>query len=716
MKRKIRLRAFGAAAIVCASFSPLVRVTSVHAQPYTYTGPASGNWSNPANWNVGSVPNDAAVDVTIDGRDEQASSVTIDQVTRFNHLHITTGDSATLAPFQWLHPAGGIAVDAGGTLALSNQAIIEGGLLETGGSGIIKLQGRQSYGELSALKDVTIHGHVLVGTDQELNLIGSIQNAKGPAGTGVIDLNGTTKGDYYALLATDGGPVRIWAPYDDPGEIRMQPGNFAQLTALGGDVMTLSNQWVHGRGLMVGDFKNGDAYGDSKIICEGPATGAASVLQLGQWTTRVVQTPGSEIGADGPRSQVTLTNKTTIVGGKLTSYNGGEVDTTNEVTLIDVTNTGTLHVEPYTTLTASHLVSTGTILLDSGTLNATGGSDLSHSFINVVLGQCHLITGQPLIMQGGTLLVSTGFTPEASVDLGAATLGAIVVNNGVTLSTPVGANVVARSGGTIRLPGGTSAIIGTDPTSRVVADAGGTIVGLGMLTNVLVKPDGTLSPGGVVLDPQFGIRWTGTTLIAGGLELQPQGRIVVDVAQPGSAQQRCDVVQVVGPATLNGQIEIRTLAPDALLPGDTVTAVTYTSHAGTPSILNDTGYAGLVLTAVPSETSLSVSASALPGDANLDARVDLTDFTLLAANFNTGSGNWLQGDFNHDAEVDLTDFTLLAKNFNQSLTASAGGNGVVPLVPEPALAGLVIAAGGVLIRRLRVRTSALTNQPSFAVV
>jgi hypothetical protein len=56
----------------------------------------------------------------------------------------------------------------------------------------------------------------------------------------------------------------------------------------------------------------------------------------------------------------------------------------------------------------------------------------------------------------------------------------------------------------------------------------------------------------------------------------------------------------------------------------------------------------------------------LSGDANMDKKVDLTDFTFLASNFNK-TGGWLQGDFNYDNAVDLTDFTFLAANFNQIL-------------------------------------------------
>src|SRR5205085_1097629 len=64
----------------------------------------------------------------------------------------------------------------------------------------------------------------------------------------------------------------------------------------------------------------------------------------------------------------------------------------------------------------------------------------------------------------------------------------------------------------------------------------------------------------------------------------------------------------------------------------------------------------------------------LAGDSNVDGKVDLTDFTFLAQNFNkSGGAQWLEGDYNYDGNVDLTDFTFLASNFNQSIAADGGG-------------------------------------------
>jgi hypothetical protein len=102
-------------------------------------------------------------------------------------------------------------------------------------------------------------------------------------------------------------------------------------------------------------------------------------------------------------------------------------------------------------------------------------------------------------------------------------------------------------------------------------------------------------------------------------------------------------------------------------------------------------------------------AMTLPGDANFDGVVNLSDFNVLASNFGTQTGaTWQRADFNFDGVVNLNDFNLLAGNFGQTVS----GPGVTPddwaalgaAVPEPAsclAAGLGVAAATLRQRRCR---------------
>ncbi len=58
----------------------------------------------------------------------------------------------------------------------------------------------------------------------------------------------------------------------------------------------------------------------------------------------------------------------------------------------------------------------------------------------------------------------------------------------------------------------------------------------------------------------------------------------------------------------------------------------------------------------------------LPGDANLDGKVDIEDLTILLTNFGKSGMTWSQGNFDGDPTVDLEDLTILLTHFGQSLS------------------------------------------------
>jgi hypothetical protein len=92
-------------------------------------------------------------------------------------------------------------------------------------------------------------------------------------------------------------------------------------------------------------------------------------------------------------------------------------------------------------------------------------------------------------------------------------------------------------------------------------------------------------------------------------------------------------------------------------------------------------------------------APALAGDANFDARVDGSDFALLAANFGRTGRDWGRGDFNGDSRVDGSDFALLAGNFGRT---SGQTRALTLAVPEPAMLWLMPVTG-LLLGRCRER-------------
>ena len=80
----------------------------------------------------------------------------------------------------------------------------------------------------------------------------------------------------------------------------------------------------------------------------------------------------------------------------------------------------------------------------------------------------------------------------------------------------------------------------------------------------------------------------------------------------------------------------------------------------------------------------------IAGDANNDGKVDGSDVTILAGNWQKGvsdglTAKWEEGDFNGDGKVDGSDVTILAGNWQYGVEAAAAS------VPEPATIMLLLA-------------------------
>ena len=73
-----------------------------------------------------------------------------------------------------------------------------------------------------------------------------------------------------------------------------------------------------------------------------------------------------------------------------------------------------------------------------------------------------------------------------------------------------------------------------------------------------------------------------------------------------------------------------------------------------------------------------------PGDANCDGKVDGSDVTIVAVNWQAGvndgqTATWSMGDFNHDGKVDGSDVTILAVNWQSGVNSTV----VATSDPEP---------------------------------
>jgi hypothetical protein len=104
------------------------------------------------------------------------------------------------------------------------------------------------------------------------------------------------------------------------------------------------------------------------------------------------------------------------------------------------------------------------------------------------------------------------------------------------------------------------------------------------------------------------------------------------------------------------------------------------------------------------DTSVLVRLTLL-GDANLDGRVDVSDFMRVRSHFGQNA-TWSEGDFDYDGWVTFADFQLLEQNFGLTLFPSVGSEilSAPQFVPEPGSA-ILLAACTLLISRASARRS-----------
>ena len=57
----------------------------------------------------------------------------------------------------------------------------------------------------------------------------------------------------------------------------------------------------------------------------------------------------------------------------------------------------------------------------------------------------------------------------------------------------------------------------------------------------------------------------------------------------------------------------------------------------------------------------------LPGDADLDGKVDFADVLIVARNYGKGRATWADGDFNNDGSVGFDDLLIVARNYGKSI-------------------------------------------------
>src|SRR5439155_10170284 len=64
------------------------------------------------------------------------------------------------------------------------------------------------------------------------------------------------------------------------------------------------------------------------------------------------------------------------------------------------------------------------------------------------------------------------------------------------------------------------------------------------------------------------------------------------------------------------------------------------------------------------------------GDANLDGKIDISDYGRIDFNIPLGTAGWYNGDFNYDGKIDISDYGIIDYNIGIQGQAFRTGDGV----------------------------------------
>jgi T5SS/PEP-CTERM-associated repeat protein len=561
---------------------------------------------------------------------------------------------------------GGFFYSLGGEIGGANGG--SGTAVVDGSSSLWTISGSNSlyiarYGGATGVLHVT-NGGTVNNTDNAsgalsgVTYVGSVASSSG-TGNGTLDFGGSastlnTRSLFAVASQVTGsnGTINANGLVTDGALAFSSSADLNKSLSFGGatlqlDMRTAANNGVLGAGYAgTGTLKisNGQQVASSygylgfKSGSTGTAviTGAGSKWKVG---TSSSITTALRVGAYGTESYGT---------GKLYVVGGGAVD------LTAAGNKGTLSVGSGSLLdvdvgkSSSVALGTGGTLANSGTVRMTAA-------VNVANGAYTPITATT--WTGGGAYQAVGGTWNSGTHQFTVS-SAVTGTAGTPVSiTPSGANQrVLICGGT----DGTSTGIGFLSTESALTVTGSSLTGapLTSLNSLLTG--------------------TGTSILDGWMYSTTGGYIAGDPAclslSLASAYTR-DNLSVWG---YNGSAWSQLSADDLAFDGS------YASFTATA--LNGWDYA---VVGIPIATHH-------PGDANSDGVVDISDLSVVLANYDKTGMSWSQGDFTGDGTVDIGDLSILLSNYDRTFTAG------IKAVPEPSTIALLCAGAiGLLAWRRR---------------
>jgi hypothetical protein len=422
------------------------------------------------------------------------------------------------------------------------------------------------------------------------------------------------------------------------------------------------------------------------------------------------------------------TAQTTVTSSGVLNVFGGTI-TGNLANAGTLAITGTSEFTGPVTTSGNVSITNGTVTFTNG-LSITGGwvmsdpSSVSITVLNISSGASYNASpGDQIIITGGNTFTNAGVFNDAGTLSAAAILnsGTFTVGNGLTETGKFNNSGTATISGPQNWSYGT-VFTNTAGTAMFTADSGSTTmsplnvnVSGGTVTFASTQHLASLSilSGATVQIPGGGtgsrsVLFTASLSVAGTLDLTGND---LDLQNGGSI----------------GLLELNTLIGQGFSNGTWAgTGISSSTAAGDSTHLTAIGFIQNNQSGNALYTSSNLFDGITPGlndvlakytyygDANLDGKVDGSDYSLIDNGYLTQSTGWYNGDFNYDGVVNGSDYTLIDNAFNsqgaQLSTRIAGQNAGIAAqiagtsgVPEPGCFFMMSILGCSLLSRRRSR-------------
>jgi T5SS/PEP-CTERM-associated repeat protein/autotransporter-associated beta strand protein len=597
-------------------------------------------------------------------------------------VHIDGTGSGWMCPSNGpLTICSGLATNASASMTISN-----GGTF-TGGGGATLGAGNNSTGTL------TVGGVSTNGIPATMNLVGAMTVGSGGGSTGNLNITaGGIVNNTDGLIGATGGPTTNSNGNVTVDGLGSQWNNIGSLS-LGRNsasfqgILTITN----GAAVIVGDTTSINQSSPNSIIYFGNGgmlvtkylnAAPSQIVGLDTVTSQIVGLTGPGSGTLTVRGYVGDTTITfDAAHGPIQTYPGFSSGG-NVAVLLNVSDPSNV--------------------ADLGLGNASTGSLIIKDGVTVYAANGWLGVQAGSVGNGTVTGAGSAWSNSGTLYIGNGGSGTLNITNGgtVAVNAVIGGNS-ATGVGTLNFDGGILKPYNAGNSAWITTGSGS--------GNVYIKEGGaTFDTGNYAMGIGVALQHGGSNPIDGGLTKLGAGTLTLT-----------GVNTYTGPTTVNGGVlELGRNAQNAVLGGGAnivsgallfdypggatltdierllVAHLTVPSHTPPLVYLPNSSIQPLVM--LPDDSVLNMTVeSTLPGDANLDGTVNLSDLGVLIGNFGK-SGGWATGDFNYDGTVNLSDLGVLIGNFGKSAPVYslvvAGMD--VSIVPEPST--LVLLAAGLI--------------------